>query len=208
MPPASGEGGYSMSILFFANADELRKWFSEIYKTADEQWIGYYKVATGQPSVTWAESVDVALCFGWIDGIRKRVDERSYKVRFTPRRSNSSWSARNIERMQSLIKAGLVEETARTAFESTKNVRRASVAHEFADLALPKESEAKLRAVPEAWECFASATPSYRKQCAHWIMSAKREQTRHKRLATLIECCSRSEPIPPLRWAVKKSWKR
>ena len=197
-----------MAVLFFADADELRKWFGRNHKTMDEQWIGYYKVATGQPSVTWAESVDVALCFGWIDGIRKKIDERSYKVRFTPRRPNSNWSARNIERMQSLIKAGLVEETARTAFESTRNLRKAPVAHEFADVALPEEWEAKIRAVPDAWECFVAATPSYRKQCAHWIMSAKREQTRISRLETLIDCSSRGEPIPPLRWAVKKPLRR
>ena len=101
-----------MQVLFFANASELRKWFGSNHETTDEQWVGYYKVSTGRPSVTWAESVDVALCFGWIDGIRKKIDEHSYKVRFTPRRPNSSWSARNIERMQDLIKAGLVEETA------------------------------------------------------------------------------------------------
>ncbi len=197
-----------MSVLFFANADELRKWFRNHHKTAREQWIGYYKVATGQPSVTWAESVDVALCFGWIDGIRKRVDERTYKVRFTPRRPDSGWSARNIERMQALMGAGLVEESARATFESSGKLRTAPAAHELAAVALPEECENRIRAVPEAWECFAGAPPSYRKQCAHWIMSAKREQTRRKRLATLIECSSRGEPIPPLRWSVKKPLRR
>ena len=193
-----------MQVLFFANARELRKWFGRNHKTTDEQWVGYYKVSTGQPSITWAESVDVALCFGWIDGIRKKIDERTYKVRFTPRRPKSSWSERNIERMQALIKAGLVEETARMAFESAKNLRRAPAPHELADMALPEECEAKIRAVPEAWECFAGATPSYRKQCAHWIMGAKRAQTRSKRLEILIDCSSRGEPIPPLRWAMKR----
>lgn len=193
-----------MSVLFFANTDDLREWFRNHHTTAHEQWIGYYKVATRQPSVTWAESVDVALCHGWIDGIRKRIDERSYKVRFTPRRADSSWSARNIERMRALIKAGLVEESARATFESAGELRRAPAAHERVAVALPKDYENRVRAVPEAWECFAGAPPSYRKQCAHWITSAKREQTRRKRLETLIECSSRGEPIPPLRWAIKK----
>ena len=192
-----------MPVLFFADSDELTKWFRDNHKTAGEQWIGYYKVATGRPSVTWAESVDVALCFGWIDGLRKRIDESSYRVRFTPRRAGSNWSARNVERMQSLIKAGLVEETARAAFESAASQRKAPPAHEPAAAALPEEYECRIKAVQEAWECFAGTTPSYRKQCAHWIVSAKREQTRQRRLETLIECSSRGEPIPPLRWAVK-----
>lgn len=192
-----------MPILFFADADALRRWFLDNHKTADEQWIGYYKVATGEPSVTWPESVDVALCFGWIDGIRKKIDERSYRVRFTPRRPGSSWSARNLERMRSLIEAGLVEESGRAAFEAAGSPRRAPAAREVVSVALPEEYERRIKAVPEAWECFASAPPSYRKQCAHWIVSAKREQTRQKRLETLIECSSRGEPIPPLRWAVK-----
>lgn len=197
-----------MPVLFFSDADELRKWFRDNHETADEQWIGYYKVATGEPSVTWPESVDVALCFGWIDGLRQRIDERSYRVRFTPRRPGSSWSARNIERMRALIKAGLVEEAARATFESAGSLHRAPAAREPAAAALPEEYERKIKAVPEAWECFAGATPSYRKHCAHWIVSAKREQTRQKRLETLIECSLRGEPIPPLRWAVKPRPKR
>ncbi|MDE0110154.1 MAG: YdeI/OmpD-associated family protein [Bryobacterales bacterium] len=192
-----------MPILFFADTEELRQWFRDNHKTADEQWIGYYKVATGLPSVTWPESVDVALCFGWIDGIRKKIDERSYRVRFTPRRPGSSWSARNVGRMRSLIEAGLVEESARAAFESAESPRSAPATHELAAVALPEDYERRIKAVPEAWECFAGATPSYRKQCAHWIVSAKRELTRQKRLETLIECSLRGEPIPPLRWAVK-----
>lgn len=192
-----------MSVLFFSDPDELRKWFRDNHATAEEQWIGYYKVATGEPSVTWPESVDVALCFGWIDGLRQKIDERSYRVRFTPRRAGSSWSARNIERMRSLIKAGLVEETARAKFESAESLPRAPAARQLAAAALPQEYERKIKAVPEAWECFAGAAPSYRKHCAHWIVSAKREQTRQKRLQTLIECSLRGEPIPPLRWAVK-----
>ena len=196
-----------MSVQFFANPSELREWFRRNHETAREQWVAYYKVDTGQPSVTWAESVDVALCYGWIDGIRKRVDERSYKVRFTPRRADSSWSARNIERMQALIKAGLVEESVQAAFESSGKLRRAPAARDLAAEALPKEYENRIRAVPASWERFSGAPPSYRKQCARWVLSAKREQTRRKRLETLIECSSRGEPIPPLRWSAKKPFR-
>ena len=193
-----------MPVLFCASADELRAWFRDNHKAASEQWIGYYKVASGQPSVSWAESVDVALCFGWIDGLRKRIDERSYKVRFTPRRPGSSWSARNIGRMQALIEAGLVEEGARAAFESADPERKAPAPRKPPVEALPAEYEGRLQAVPEAWAYFTAAAPSYRKHCAHWVMSAKREQTRQNRLATLIECCARGEAIPPLRWTRKR----
>ncbi len=194
--------------LFFATAADLRKWFREHHESAREQWVGYYKVATRQPSVTWAESVDVALCFGWIDGIRKKVDERSYKVRFTPRRPGSAWSARNVERMQALIEAGLVERSGRAAFETAARRHRAAVPDALADAALPPEWEQRIRSVPEAWACFAGAPPSYRRQCQRWIASAKREQTRRKRLETLIECSSRGEPIPPLRWSANKPPRR
>ena len=190
-------------LLFCATADELRAWFRGNHAHLEEQWIGYCKVNSGRPSVTWEESVDVALCFGWIDGIRKRVDERSYKVRFTPRRRGSSWSARNVARMEALLRAGLVEPTGLAAFESAKAVTGVRK-----PLGLPEEYGAKIKQHSAAWRFWCDATPGYRKQAGGWVMSAMREQTQLRRLATLIDCSAQGNPIPPLRWSGRTPAKR
>ena len=186
-----------MTPRFFASAAELRAWFREHHDRLDDQWVGYFKKGTGIPSIDWPESVDVALCFGWIDGIRKRHDESSYKVRFTPRRPGSRWSARNVGRMESLIAAGLAEESGLAAFRS-RNTEAPDSKPAATDL--PEEYLARVRAVPQAWEYFQRARRSYQRQVAAWITSAKREETRLRRLGTLVESCTRSEPVPPLRW--------
>ncbi len=108
--------GNEDSPRFFPTPPDLRAWFEEHHDTATELWVGYYKKATGLPGITWPESVDEALCFGWIDGIRKSVDDESYKIRFTPRRKGSHWSARNLGRMKHLIEASLVSEAGLAAY--------------------------------------------------------------------------------------------
>lgn len=193
-----------MGPRFFADTDELRDWFREHHARLDEQWIGYYKKATGIPSIDWPGSVDVALCFGWIDGIRKTHDGKSYKVRFTPRRRGSNWSARNIARMEALIKAGLVEEAGLAAFQARKPTDQFAAAHERREITLPDEYEAAIRADSAAWSHLQGTSPSYRKQTAYWILSAKREETRLRRLDALIRCSARGEPVPPLRWTFKR----
>lgn len=167
-------------------------------------WVGYYKKATGLPSITWPESVDEALCFGWIDGIRKSVDDRSYKIRFTPRRKGSHWSARNLGRMKHLIEAGLVTEAGMAAYRARDRENRKRAAYEQGRVSLPSEYERQLRAVPAAWKYWEEERPWYRKQVTWWVVSAKREETRRRRLGVLIESCARGEVIPAMRGAGRR----
>ena len=186
-----------MPLRFFANAEELRNWFRDHHDKLDEQWIGFYKKHTGIPSIDWAQSVDVALCFGWIDGLRKSLGATSYKIRFTPRRAGSRWSKRNLLRMKALMAEGLVEEAGLAVFQA----RDTSLPnYETAAKALPASLENRLRARPKAWGFFRANRLSYRKGASAWIISAKKEETRFRRLDQLIECCERGEPVPPLRW--------
>ena len=196
--------GREVTPRFFANPSELRQWFRENHDKADELWVGYYKKGSGIPSVDWPESVDAALCFGWIDGIRKRLDEKSYKIRFTPRRARSNWSARNIARMEALIADGLVREAGLSAFRARVPKRQTAPAGKWKQAKLPRDYESRIRADRDAWHHFQSARPSYRKQVASWILSAKKEGTRLRRLEVLVECSKRGDPIPPLRWSEKR----
>ncbi len=190
-----------MRIRFFADPQEMRAWLAENHSKLDEQWIGYYKKGSGIPSIDWAESVDVALCFGWIDGVRKSIDAKSFKIRFTPRRPKSGWSARNIARMEALIAAGLVAKPGLAAFRSRPPDREAQRLQLRSPAELPPAFLERLRADPGAWAYFEAARPSYQKQATTWILSAKKEETRLSRLKTLVDCCARGEFIPPLRWS-------
>ena len=189
---------------FFATPADLRGWFERHHEQAGELWVGYYKKATGLPSINWPESVDAALCFGWIDGIRKAHDEQSYKIRFTPRRKGSHWSARNLGRMEHLMAEGLVAEAGLAAFRARDPEKERRASYEQKAIELPPEYERRLRAEPDAWDYFRNTRPSYRKQVTWWVVSAKREETRLRRLGILIESSARGEVIPPMRWAVRK----
>ena len=194
-----------MPLRFFANAEELRDWFRDHHDKLDEQWVGFYKKHTGIPSIDWAQSVDVALCFGWIDGLRKSLGARSYKIRFTPRRAGSRWSKRNFSRMEALMAEGLVEEAGLAVFQA----RDTSLPdNQAAARALPASLEKRIRARPKAWGFFRATGLSYRKGASAWINSAKKEETRLRRLDQLIECCERGEPVPPLRWGGRPVSKR
>ncbi len=174
----------SQSPRFFATAPEFRAWLVAHHELADELWVGYYKKGTGLSSITWPESVDEALCFGWIDGLRKSIDDVSYKIRFTPRRPRSHWSARNLGRMKVLLAAGKVRPAGLAAYERRDRRREAQAAYEQAreTAVLPPKYEARLRDNAAAWEYFSSARPSYRKQVVWWVTSAKKEATRQRRL--------------------------
>ena len=194
-----------MPLRFFANAEELRDWFRDHHDKLDEQWIGFYKKRTGIPSIDWAQSVDVALCFGWIDGLRKSLGATSYKIRFTPRRAGSRWSKRNLSRMEALTAAGLVEEAGLAVFQA----RDTSLPdYQTTAGALPASLEKRIRARPKAWGFFRATRLAYRKGASAWISSAKKEETRLRRLDQLIECCERGEPVPPLRWGGRAVSKR
>lgn len=191
-PPPTGPA-------FFPTPADLRAWLEAHHDSADELWVGYYKKATGIPSIDWPESVDEALCFGWIDGIRKSIDDKSYRIRFTPRRKGSHWSARNLGRMKHLIEAGLVTEAGMAAYRARDPENEKRAAYEQGEVSLPAEYERQLQAVPEAWRYWEGERPSYRKQVTWWVVSAKREETRERRLGILIESCAQGEVIPPMR---------
>ncbi len=192
------------TVLFFPTPADLRAWFAENHDRRDELWVGYYRKATGLPSIDWPESVDEALCFGWIDGIRKSIDDKRYRIRFTPRRRGSHWSARNLGRMEHLISEGLVTEAGMAAYRARNPAREAQASHEQRNVSLPPEYERALRADHDAWSYLQQARPSYRKQVTWWVISAKREETRRRRLGILIESSAKGEVIPPMRWAERK----
>jgi uncharacterized protein YdeI (YjbR/CyaY-like superfamily) len=178
---------------FFASQSEFRQWLEKNHDTAKELWVGYYKKGTGLPSLTWPESVDEALCFGWIDGVRKRIDDTSYTNRFTPRKPASAWSAVNVKRAQELTDLGLMHEAGRKAFEKREDKKTSLYSYENRPAELPEEYAKVFRANKKAWEFFQSQSPSYRRTCIWWVVSAKQEQTRQKRLTTLIADSEKGE---------------
>ena len=188
---------------FFPTPADLRAWFEANHDTVDVMWVGYYKKATKLPSITVGESVDAALCFGWIDGLKRTVDDKAYKIRFTPRRKRSHWSARNLGRMKQLLAQGVVAEAGLAAYER-RDKNRDRAAYEPEVIKLPAEYERRIRADPAAWDYFRNARPSYRKQVARWVVSAKKEETRLRRLGILIESSAGGKVIPLMRWIEKR----
>ena len=186
--------------IFFATPDEFRAWLELHHETETELWVGYHKKSTGLPSMTWSDSVDQALCFGWIDGIRESIDENRYTNRFTPRRSGSTWSAVNIRKVERLTAEGLMRPAGLRAYEARKKSNSEIYSYEQArkDAALDTESEQQFRANEAAWAWFEKAPPSYRKAAVWWVISAKKDETRAKRLATLIEDSAKGRTVPPL----------
>jgi uncharacterized protein YdeI (YjbR/CyaY-like superfamily) len=184
---------------FFPTAADWRAWLERNHAETQELWVGFYKRLTGRPSITWPESVDEALCFGWIDGVRKSIDESSYVIRFTPRRSRSNWSAVNIKRAQELIATGRMQPAGLRAFEQRQDERSAVYAYEQRHSArLDEADEQQLRSNAAAWRFFQAQPPSYQKAAAWWIISAKQEATRRRRLATLIEDSANGRTVGPL----------
>ncbi len=193
-----------MKPKFFSSQSKLRKWFEQNHNKKEELLVGYYKKSSGKPSITWNESVDEALCFGWIDGIRRSLDEISYTIRFTPRRKNSNWSTKNINRLQELISLKLMHPAGLAVYKSRKEENSSTYSFEQRIVKLDKKYEAVLKKNKKAWHYFKSQVPSYKRPVVHWIMSAKQERTRLKRLQTLIECSEEGEVIPPMRWGNNK----
>jgi len=176
-----------MAPTFFAKQADLRKWLKKNHKKETELEVGFYKVGSGKPSITWPQSVDEALCFGWIDGVGRSIDKESYQIRFTPRKPGSIWSAINIKKIETLTKQGLMQPAGLAAFEKRKEERSAIYSHENEAAKLTKDFEKQFKANKKAWAYFQSLAPSYKKISTHWVMSAKQERTRLKRLEQLIE---------------------
>jgi len=191
---------------FFATPALFRAWLEKNHAKNTEQWVGFYKTKTGKKSITWPESVDEALCFGWIDGLRKGIDEDAYKIRFTPRKTTSIWSAVNVKRVAELTAAGRMTEAGERAFSHRKEDKTAVYGHDRKDEAkLPTEWQARFEKSKRAWTWFESRAPGYKRIAIHWVMSAKKEETRSKRFAELIDCSSREVKIGPMTTAKTKA---
>ncbi|MDD3723725.1 MAG: YdeI/OmpD-associated family protein [Lutibacter sp.] len=172
---------------FFETQEEFRKWLEIHHKKETELIVGFYKVGSGKPSMNWSQSVDQALCFGWIDGIRKSIDKESYSIRFTPRRSTSIWSAINIKKVEKLTKAGLMKDAGIKAFKSRKQDRSRIYSYENDVISLDSNYEKHFRKDKIAWDFFTNQAPSYQRAIIRWIMSAVQEKTRQSRLEKLMK---------------------
>ncbi len=171
---------------FFSNQANFREWLENNHDKKTELLVGFYKVKSGEPSLTWSESVDQALCFGWIDGVRKSIDETSYSIRFTPRKPRSIWSAVNIKKVAELTEKGLMKAAGNTAFSKRSEHKSKIYAYENNGKELDALLELKFKANEKAWFFFNEQPPSYKKTILYWIMSGKREETRISRLEKLI----------------------
>lgn len=171
---------------FFATPLHFRRWLEKHHAKKDELWVGYYKKDSGRRSITWPESVDEALCFGWIDGIRKGVDDISYTTRFTPRRKTSVWSAVNIRNVERLIESNRMQPPGLAAFEGRNKDRCEIYSYEQRPADLPEVFAKQMRKNKKAWQFFQKQPPGYRRIMTWWIVSAKQEGTRQARLAKLI----------------------
>jgi uncharacterized protein YdeI (YjbR/CyaY-like superfamily) len=191
-----------MQVRHFKTPAEFRAWLEKHHTTKRELWVGYYKKHTGRPSITWPQSVDEALCFGWIDGVRRPVDEHSYAIRFTPRKPTSNWSAINLRRVKALVKSGQMRPAGLAAYKARRD--KTSTGYSIASLPVDLDPVyAKLlRKNPAAWKFFQAQPPGYRKMVNHWVTNAKQESTRLSRLETVMLHSAREERIP--RYSRKK----
>lgn len=194
-----------MKATFFESAAAFRRWLEKSHKKEDELIVGYYKINTGKPSMTWSESVDQALCFGWIDGIRRKIDDESYCIRFTPRRPRSNWSAVNICKMEDLIEKGLMTPAGLAVYQLREEEKSRIYAYEKREVRFSPEYRRLFTANRDAWKYFQSMPKSYRKPATNWVMSAKREETRLKRLHTLIADSEAGRKIKPLSYGRGKN---
>lgn len=181
----------SIEPTYFRNAAQLRRWFARNAGTADELIVGFMKSGSGQASITWPEAVDEALCVGWIDGVRHRIDDARYRIRFTPRKAGSNWSDVNIRRVAELEAQGRMTPAGREAFARRTESRSRTASYEQpATLEFTAADAKRFSAYPGAWQFYQSLPPGYRKKITWWVVSAKRQETRDKRLDQLIEACA------------------
>jgi uncharacterized protein YdeI (YjbR/CyaY-like superfamily) len=184
--------------IYFETPEQLRDWFDANHATADELWIGHWKKSTGRPSLSWSETVDEALCVGWIDGVRHSVDKDRFTQRFTPRRPGSNWSLINVAKVEELTKQGRMRPAGRAAFEARRPDRTGVYSFERGEPAFTPEQERRFRANAKAWEWFQGKPKSYRRPATWWVISAKQEATRERRLTALIEDSAAGQTVRPL----------
>lgn len=176
-----------MTPIFFTNQASFRRWLEENHKKEAELLVGFYKKDSGKPNMTWSQSVDEALCFGWIDGVRRSIDKDSYCIRFTPRRPSSSWSTININKVKELIRQGLMQPAGFEIFKQRKEEKSRLASYESKAKQLDRNLLTKFKANKIAWEFFSKQAPSYQKTIIHWIMTAKQEKTKISRLDKMIQ---------------------
>jgi uncharacterized protein YdeI (YjbR/CyaY-like superfamily) len=185
-----------MKPTFFPTPAAFRAWLEQHHASADVLWVGYHKKGSGKPSMTWPESVDEALCYGWIDGLRKSVDDSRYAIRFTPRKPGSTWSGVNIKRAQVLIEQGLMQPAGLKAYQARKENKSGVYSYEQRSVNLEEPYEQLLKENEAAWSFFHAQPASYRKAVSWWVLSAKKEETRLKRLEKLIAYSAQGQRIP------------
>jgi uncharacterized protein YdeI (YjbR/CyaY-like superfamily) len=176
-----------MKPLFHKSAVEFREWLERNHQTANELWVGFYKRDSGRAGITYSEALDEALCFGWIDGIRKSVGKISYTIRFTPRRPDSIWSQVNTARVRKLTETGRMRPPGLQAFQERDRKKSAKHSYERKRSRLDADSEKRFQSQKTAWDFFQAQAPWYRRTATWWVVSARKEETRLKRLATLIK---------------------
>lgn len=176
----------SVQPTFFPTQSSFRKWMEKNHRNEKELLVGFYKTNSGKKSITWGESVDEAICFGWIDGIRKSIDAESYCIRFTPRKSTSIWSAINIKKVEELTQKGLMYPAGTEAYSKRKEHKSKIYSYEKDASILSNEFLKKFKTNKKAWNFFKSMAPSYQRTAIHWVMDAKQEATKMKRLEELI----------------------
>ena len=188
----------SEAATFFATPAELRAWFEKHHASESELWLGYYKKAAGRQTITWEEAVEEALCFGWIDGKVQTIDELRYRQRFSPRRRTSNWSEANIAKVAELQEQGRMTPAGEAAFAERREDPNALTYERRHEARFDKEQRSTFRANEAAWAWFEAQTDAYRHLATFWVVSAKRPETRARRLATLIECSAEGRRVPPL----------
>ncbi len=202
---AGEEPAEARSAIFFADAEEFRAWFEEHHETATEVWTGFYRKGDPRLGLTWADAVPVALCYGWIDSVSQRIDESSRRQRWTPRKPSSHWSAVNVAHDERLTAEGLMRPAGIAAFERRTPERTGVYSYEN-EVALTPDQEAAIDGDPSARAFWREATPSYRRVVTVWLQSAKREQTRADRLATIVAACAAGRLVPPQRYGDPPAW--
>jgi uncharacterized protein YdeI (YjbR/CyaY-like superfamily) len=183
---------------FFATPAAFGKWLDAHHATAAELLVGFHKVATGKPSLTWAQSVEEALRFGWIDGVRRSLGADAYTIRFTPRKAGSHWSAVNVRTAGRLVAEGRMRPAGQAAFDARSEARTAKASFEQGEVSLTAAQAKAFKTDKAAWAWFSKAAPSYRKAATWWVVSAKRPETQERRLGQLIECSAADRTVPPL----------
>lgn len=195
-PPQKGP---ALKPTFFATQAAFREWLDRNHEREPELLVGFHKKASGKPSITWPEAIEEALCFGWIDGVRRSLDDESYTVRFTPRKPRSTWSAVNIAKAKELIAAGRMTPAGARVFEAGADERSAMSSYERRHASsLSAAQERQFRRSRGAWDWFRAQPPSYRKAAVYWVVSAQKDETKLRRLARLIEDSAAGRRVPPL----------